>query len=111
MLDTRLHNAIESFLKQNSNNNIINIKSFSKNAFVMYGDPNGYDIGETRVFFKKDNITSRIRLIIECNCKDSGYFDGIQNLQNKVYATFKPFLIGIDEIVLHYNFSTFYCKE
>jgi hypothetical protein len=56
-------------------------------------------------------IIVKHKLILECRCKDDSYFEGYNELVKRVHIMFRNELIGIDGVVVRYNYSNYFCKD
>lgn len=103
MFGTKLHKKIESFLKKQSGGNITHIKGYKKDANV---NPINFRDGSFRPYV----VDIREKLTIECHCRNSNRFEGIDNLSEKVTLLFRTSL-GVDCVVLEYHYSMYSCRD
>jgi hypothetical protein len=100
MFDSKLHSTFQNFLVKQSGGNIINIRSFT-----IQTQPTSYNCDFNKVF------TSDRKLIIECTCRNSNYFPGIENLNDRFIIFFKNHLKEFSYVELHYHYSMYYCRD
>ena len=104
MIPPKTINNIKTFIKRHSNNNIINIENINYQA---YCDDPSYVEG----FNSSRMIIVKHKLILDCRCKDNSYFEGYNELGKMVHIMFRNELIGIDGVVVRYNYSNYFCKD
>jgi hypothetical protein len=104
MFDSKLHSAFQNFLISQSGGNIINIKSFTVQAYNEMINP-------TTRGFELMSITMGRKLILECTSKNSNYFPGIESLEDRFFTFFKNHLNGISDVQIHYHYSMYCCRD
>ena len=103
MLSPETFKKIGIFIKRHSNNNILTIDNITYQAKT--------DANYDNFFDNLSLATIKHILILDCRCRDHSYFEGYDELGKMIHHMFKYELIGIDDVIVRYNCSTYFCKD
>ena len=99
MLEQETLSLINKFVKKTSNDNIICIRHTKTQAFLDGGG------------FTKQPLTLKKKLILECHCRDSTHFVGVETVGKQIYLLFKNQLKSYDDVSVEYSYSMYSCKD
>lgn len=107
MIDYKTEKLLLKFLSHSSGGNIVSILGYTQKFEASVLNLNKLEFQTTKAFVPKIDKVLQIR----CNCRDNLYFNGMNNLSQRTYLTFKDVLKDFSRIEIEYNYSMYYCRD
>jgi hypothetical protein len=106
MIDYKTEKLLLKFLNHSSGGNIVSILGYTQKFEASVLNLDVLDSTPKTFVPKIDKV-----LQIRCNCRDNLYFNGMNNLSQRTYLTFKDVLKDFSKIEIEYNYSMYYCRD
>ena len=107
MIDYKTEKLLLKFLNHSSGGNIVSILGYTKKFEPSVLNLDVFEFQTVKTFVPKVDKVLQIR----CNCRDNLHFNGMNNLSQRTYLTFKDILKDFSKIEIEYNYSMYCCRD
>lgn len=107
MIDYKTEKLLLKFLSHSSGGNIVSILGYTQKFEASVLNLGILELQTIKPFVPKIDKVLQIR----CNCRDNLHFNGMHNLSQRTYLTFKDVLKDFSRIEIEYNYSMYYCRD